>query len=124
VLHHELVKASKLLTTEERIEVLADYLDNRHEPRQLTVDETANALRRYGERVSRAIASAVARTRKQRDEDSKGVLDVVVPTTHSAPQQNWSWMNHSRTQHKQIGTRHNSVKSLCVQQIYGSALKA
>jgi KaiC/GvpD/RAD55 family RecA-like ATPase len=124
VLHHELVSASKLLTAEERIEVLADYLDSRHEPRQLTVDETANALRRYGERAARSVVSAVAKTRKQRDEDSKGLLNVVVPTTHSAAQQNWSWMSHSRIQHKQIGTRHNSVKTLCVQQIYDSALKA
>ena len=123
VLHHELVTASKLLTAEERIEVLADYLDSRHEPRQLTVNETANALRRYGERAARSVVSAVAKTRKQRDEDNKGLLNVVVPTTHSAAQQNWSWMSHSRIQHKQIGTRNNSVKTLCKPQIYGSALK-
>ena len=115
VLHHELVSSNKRLTDDERIEVLVDCLDSQHEPLQLTVKETANALRRYGERVSTSVASKVARTRQERAGINK-----------DAPNQSWGWgwMSYSGIQHEQIGTRNNNVQTLCVQQIYDSALTA
>ena len=122
VLHHELVSSNKRLSAEERIEVLVDCLDSHQEPLQLTVKETASALRRYGEKVSNAVASDVARIRHEKAEVNMGVLNVAVPNTHSAVQQNWGWMNYSRIQHEEIGTRHKSVQTLCVQQIYASSL--
>ncbi len=110
VLHHELVSSNKRLTSEERIEALANCLDNHLEPPHLTVLETANALRRYGEKVSNDIASAVARTRKQRYEANRKSWNKASHPKHSPPQEEWGWINHSRNQHEQFGTRNNDSK--------------
>jgi len=110
VLHHELVSSNKRLTPEERIEVLADCLDNHQEPPQLTVVETANALRRYGEKVSNDIASAVVRTRKQRNEANRKSQNDASHPKNSPPQEVWRWMNYSRIAHEQIGTRNSDTK--------------
>ena len=110
VLHHKLIASSKRLTPTERIEDLADFLDSKGEPVQLTVKETIAALRRHGKTAGSDVASNVARTRKQRAESSRNLDKGSSQTRDSAPPWEWGWINHSGTQNKQIGTQYINVK--------------
>lgn len=120
VLHHELVSSNKRLSAEERIEVLVDCLDSHQETPQLTVKETANALRSYGEKVSNDVASNVARTRQERAGINQALRKSTNQTTHSATQKEWGWFSYSDIQHEQIGTQNTASKTQCLQQFHHS----
>ena len=110
VLHHELVVTNKRMSAEERLNTLVECLDNNHEPTNLTVKETAEALRKYGEKVSNDVASNVARIRKQHSEAGRNLDEGPSQTNNSAPPWEWGWINHSRIQHEQIRVRNTHLK--------------
>jgi len=112
-LHHQLISSTRRLAPDERVELLANLLDNHHYPAVLTVTKTGEALRDLGEHTSTDLASKVRRERMNRTASTSTLQLNNNDNSDSPPPGTWGWLSHSPTQTTTTGMRNNVNKSQC-----------
>ena len=121
VLQHQLISSTRRLAPDERVEMLADLLDNHQHPVTLTVKETAETLRAVGERVSNDVASSVARKRQERAGVEPSPPQPKLPASRSAKHGTWGWFGGSDISASVPGMRNSTSHTLCTRRFRRSA---